>query len=53
MTDDIIKKNLWTILSLDDLKNFSYCSDVAFYICNYDVITKVPMTASKYHTYSP
>ena len=29
-----------TIVSLDDPQKFSYWSDVAFYICNYDVIKK-------------
>ena len=38
---------LWTILSWDDPQNFSHWSDVAFYICNYDVITKAPMTIKK------
>ena len=38
---------LWTILSLDDPQKFSYWSDVAFYTCNYDVITKAPLTSSK------
>ena len=42
---------LWTILSLNDPQNFSYWSDVAFYICNYDVITKAPMTSYKNHTF--
>ena len=46
------QKNLWTILSRDDPQNFSYWLDVAFYICNYGVITKAPMTSSKNHTYS-
>ena len=36
---------LWTILSRDGPQKFSYSSDVAFYICNYDVITKAPMTS--------
>ena len=38
---------LWTILSRDDPQNFSYWSDAAFYICNYDIITKAPMTSLK------
>ena len=45
------KKNLWTILSLHDPQNFSYWSDVAFYVCNYDVIMKAPLTSCKNHTY--
>ena len=38
---------LWTILSLDDPQKFSYWSDVAFYIWNYDVVTRAPMTSEK------
>ena len=34
---------LWTILSQDDPQKFSYWSDIAFYICNYDIITKASM----------
>ena len=48
MTDDVMKFFfLWTILSVDDTQKFSYQSDVAFYICNYDVITRAPMTSKK------
>ena len=52
VTDVVIKFFLWTILSQDDPQNFSYWSDVTFYICNYDVITKAPMTSKKFHTVS-
>ena len=38
---------LWTILSLDDPQKFWHWSDVALYICNYDVIMKAPMTLKK------
>ena len=38
---------LWTILLLDDPQKFSYWSDVAFYICNYDIVTKAP--GNKHH----
>ena len=43
MTDDVIKKFLWTVLSLDDPQNFSYRLDVPFYIYNYDVTMRAPM----------
>ena len=35
---------LWSILSRDDPQKYSYWSDVAFYICISDNITKAPMT---------
>ena len=33
-------------------QRFSYWSHAAFYICNYDVITKASMTSLKNHTHS-
>ena len=51
MADDIMKKIFWTILSRDDPQIFSYSSDVAFYICNYDVITRAPMMSFKDHSF--
>jgi len=44
--------NFGDILSLGDPQKFSYWSDVALYICNYDVITKAPMSLKKI-THSP
>ena len=53
MTDDVMNFFfLQTILSRDDPQNFSSCSDVAFYICNYDVIIKAPMMSGKKITHS-
>ena len=38
---------LWTILSRDDPQKCSYWSDVAFYMCNYDVIARAHMKSLK------
>ena len=51
VTDYVIKKILLTNLSQDDPQKFAYWSDVAFYVSNYDVIKKAPITSNKNHTY--
>ena len=47
VTDDVWIFFLLTILTRDNSQKFPYWSDVAFYICNYDIITRAPMMSLK------